>query len=288
MPLRHNLWCDRCARRRSYRRLPHRGGRRPRRHGHRLPRDPAVARPARRAQADRPRARRRRRASASASSASRGGRGDRPPERHPGLRGGRGGRPPLPRHALRGGDRPAPRCWRRERPARRPARGARSSPRSARALDAAHAAGLVHRDVKPPTSCSAASTPTSPTSGSPADRRTDTRLTTDRALDRHRRLHGARAVPGRRDRRARGRLRARLRALRRADRRAAVPARDGAGDDARPPARRAAAAVRVAPGVARGLRPRDRARAGQGARGPLPVGRATSAARRSPPPRAGR
>ena len=64
----------RSAPRRRDRRLPHRGGRRPRRHGHRLPRDAALARPARRPQADRPRPRAATPASASASSASRASR----------------------------------------------------------------------------------------------------------------------------------------------------------------------------------------------------------------------
>ena len=93
-----------------------------------------------------------------------------------------------------------------------------------------------------------------------------------------------RARPGRR---ARRRLRARLRALRRADRRAAVPARDRAGDDARPHARRAAAGVGHAGRAAR-VRPRARPRAGQGAGGPLTRRRATSGARRWPPPRGAR
>ena len=68
-----------------------------------------------------------------------------------------------------------------------------------------------------------------------------------RPLPRHRRLHGAGAVPPRAQRRARRRLRARLRAVRGAHRRAAVPARDGAGDDARAPARPAAARVATRP-----------------------------------------
>ena len=64
--------CARSASRRRDRRMPHRGDRRARRDGHRLPGDPALPRPARRPEADRARARAATPASASASSASRG------------------------------------------------------------------------------------------------------------------------------------------------------------------------------------------------------------------------
>ena len=199
------------------------------------------------------------------------GRGDRSPERHPRLRRGRGGRAALPRHALGRRHRPAPRCCARagalgaERGGahRRPGRAARSTPRTR--------PGSSTATSSPPTSCSAATTPTWPTSGSRAMVDAETRLTTQRAScsapSTTWRPSSSRAERGRR---ARRRLRARLRALRRADRRAAVPARHRPRDDARAPARPAAAAV--AARRARGVRPRARPRAGQGAGGPLPVG----------------
>ena len=128
--------------------LPDRGGRRPRRHGHRLPGHAALARAPRRAEADRARARRRRRLPRALPARVADGRGDRSPERHPGLRGGRGGRAAVPRHALGGGHRPAPAAARR-RAARARCGRRRSSTRSRARWTPRTPAGLVHRDVKP-------------------------------------------------------------------------------------------------------------------------------------------
>ena len=155
------------------------------------------------------------------------------------------------------------------------------------ALDAAHAAGLIHRDVKPANVLLSGEHAYLADFGLTRFAGADSNLTTaGHFLGTVDYMAPEQFHPGP-ERRARGRLRAGLRALRRAHRRAAVPARDRAGDDARPPARRAAAAVadrRRAPRAStacwRGRWPRRRRTATRR--------RVTSGAPCWPPPRAAR
>ena len=145
------------------------------------------------------------------------------------------------------------------------------------ALDAAHAAGLVHRDVKPANVLLSGEHAYLADFGLTRFAGADTLTTAGHFLGTVDYMAPEQFHPGP-ERRARRRLRARLRPLRGADRRAAVPARDRPGDDARAPARRAAAGV-ADRRRAGGLRPRAGARARQGAGGPLPVGRGLRARR---------
>ena len=165
----------------------------------------------------------------------------RPPERHPDLLRGRVATASL-YLAMRYVEGDDLRDARRAARAAGAARAARIVAQIGAALDAAHAAGLVHRDVKPANVLLG-----------PGDHvyLTDFGLTSARsssgAHDRHRalgrdaRLRRARADPRRADRRARRRLRARLRPLLRADRHRAFRARERRGAAVGPPPRGAAA-----------------------------------------------
>ncbi len=153
-----------------------------------------------------------------------------------------------------------------------PQRAAEIVNQVAGALDAAHQAGLIHRDVKPANVLLSGSHAYLADFGLTRFAGADTVTTGGHFLGTVDYMAPEQFHPRGTQRRARRRLRARVRAVRRADRRAAVPARDRAGDDARPPARQAAARV-ADRGRRLRLRPRAGARAGQVAGGSLPVGR---------------
>ena len=221
-------------------------GGRPRRHGRRLPGDPARARPHGRAEGHRP-------------GAARGSDGARArfvreskvaasidhPNVIPIYYAGEEDGDRVHRDALRRRRRPP-----QPRPARGPAR-ARAGPRGSSRRSARRSTPRT-----PPASCTATSSP--PTSCSAAEDHvylTDFGLTKHALsiagatkpgpLGRHARLRRARADPRRARRRARGRLRARLPALLRAHRRRAVPARGRRGAAVGAPVRAAAEADRA-------------------------------------------
>ena len=111
------------------------------------------------------------------------------------------------------------------------------------ALDAAHAVGLVHRDVKPANVLLGGEHAYLADFGLSQVVGTETRLTSTGQWIGTVDFMAPEQFSGEEVDGARRRLRARLRPLQRAHRRGALPAGHGAGDDARPPPRRAPAAV---------------------------------------------
>ena len=155
-----------------------------------------------------------------------------------------------------------------------PLRAARIVRQVGAALDAAHARGLVHRDVKPANVLLARADHVYLSDFGLAKRADEARRADAPGLDRRaRRVRGARADPRGPRGRAHRRLRARLPAVRGAHRRAAVRRVRGRARDARARQRAAALAAGAARRACPAVRRRGAARDGQGARRALPLGR---------------
>ena len=157
----------------------------------------------------------------------------------------------------------------------------------AQALDEAHAAGLIHRDIKPQNILIGRGDHAYLADFGLIKARTTPAPDRHRPVPRHDRLRRSGADPGRAGHRRQRLLLADRGPVRVPDRRGAVPASERGRDAARPDdRRRRRAPTRASTGPARRDRRRDRRRHGEGSRGPARLGAGSC----GPPPtaRAGR